>query len=98
MGTTLDRRTIEPITVEGWYRHEDGTFGRYFWRDGAVLLGVVATADELSVTDEQIEALRTEADEAGDIAQADICSTALAGDRSCREQCALAIRDAEAQS
>ncbi len=86
-------RTIETITTAGWYRHEDGTFGRYYWQDGVVRLGAVATAEELQVTDDQIRALRTEANEHGDTEQADICSTALGGDRNCRQQCALVIRD-----
>lgn len=26
--------TKEPVTVGGWYEHEDGTVGEYVWREG----------------------------------------------------------------
>jgi hypothetical protein len=58
-----------------------------------------------SITDEQIEALRQGAGQAGDGAMVDTCSMALGDDegatieqvKRARERCVEAIRDAEAQ-
>lgn len=51
-----------------------------------------------SITDEQIEALSTEAASAGDLEQVAICERALAGDDAARAECALVIGDAAAQA
>jgi hypothetical protein len=50
------------------------------------------------ITDEQIARLMTEAGEAGDLAQVELCESALRGDATARALCETAIRDAEAQS
>jgi hypothetical protein len=31
-----ERTTVEPITVDGWYKHTDGTWGEYAWNNGVV--------------------------------------------------------------
>ncbi len=49
-----------------------------------------------TVTDEQIDALRAEAGQAGDVAQVAICDSALDGDDTARAECARVIADAEA--
>ena len=49
------------------------------------------------ITDEQIEALRNEAGEAGDLAMIEICDHALAGDDDARATCAEVIADAQAK-
>lgn len=49
-----------------------------------------------TVTDEQIEALRTEAGEAGDDAMVATCTAALDGDTAARRTCERAIRAARA--
>lgn len=49
------------------------------------------------VTDEQINALRYEADVAGDIAMATIANRALGGHADARAECARVIREAAAQ-
>ena len=48
------------------------------------------------ITDEQIEALRAEAGEAGDPVMIEICDNALAGDDFARAACAEVIADAQA--
>jgi chorismate mutase len=50
-----------------------------------------------SLTEEQIEALRAEAGEAGDQAMVAICDRALAGSASARDECAEVIADARAE-
>lgn len=50
-----------------------------------------------TITLAQIEALRTEAGEHGDIDQVAICDRALAGDASAVAECERVIRDATAQ-
>lgn len=49
------------------------------------------------VTDEQIEALRTEAGEAGDLEQVALCDRAIDGDADARAKCERVIRTAWAQ-
>jgi hypothetical protein len=49
-----------------------------------------------TVTNEQIDALRTEAGTAGDTAQVALCERALAGDEEAREECARVIAEAAA--
>lgn len=49
-----------------------------------------------TITDEQIEALRSEAGSAGDSEMVAICDRALAGDQGEREECARVIADVEA--
>lgn len=49
-----------------------------------------------TVTNEQIDALRTEAGTAGDAAQVALCERALAGDEEAREECARVIAEAAA--
>lgn len=49
-----------------------------------------------SITDEQIEALCSEAASAGDLEQVAICERALDGDEAARHECVRVIRDAEA--
>lgn len=56
-----------------------------------------ATTQAVTVTDEQIETLRDEASEAGDLAQMAICTRALAGDAAARRECERVIRAARAQ-
>jgi hypothetical protein len=51
-----------------------------------------------TITDEQIEALSTEAGSAGDLDQVAICDRALRGDESAKAECVRVIRDAEAQA
>lgn len=51
-----------------------------------------------TATDEQIDQLRVEAGAAGDLAQANLCSQALAGDSDARRVCADVIADADAQA
>jgi hypothetical protein len=51
-----------------------------------------------NITDEQIEALSTEAGAAGDLEQVAICRHALAGDERAKAECVRAIRDAEARA
>lgn len=48
------------------------------------------------ITDTQIEALSTEAAEAGDLEQVAACTRALAGDVAARAECAQVIADATA--
>lgn len=48
------------------------------------------------VTDTDIEALRTEAGEAGDRAQVALCREALAGDETARAECVAVILEARA--
>mgnify|MGYP006921368559 CR=1 FL=1 len=48
------------------------------------------------VSDEQIEALRREASEAGDAAQVAACNKALDGDAEARRECARVIQAARA--
>jgi len=57
-----------------------------------------AVHPQATITDEQIEALRTEAGAAGDLDQVAICDRALLeGDAEARAECARVIADAEAQ-
>jgi hypothetical protein len=49
------------------------------------------------VTDEQIEALRAEAGQHGDLAQVDLCDKALAGDAEARARCAAVIAYAQGE-
>jgi hypothetical protein len=51
-----------------------------------------------TITNEQIETLRAEAGQAGDLDQVAVCDAALAGDESARRKCVRVISDAEAQS
>lgn len=51
-----------------------------------------------TVTDQQIRALRTEAGAAGDMAQVQLCTDALAGVYSARALCAEAITAARAMA
>lgn len=50
----------------------------------------------MTIDDTTIETLRTEAAEAGDLAQVAICERALAGNESARLECERVIRDARA--
>ncbi len=50
-----------------------------------------------TITDSQIETLRTEAAAAGDAEQVGLCDRALDGDTGARQQCAEVIDDATAQ-
>lgn len=50
-----------------------------------------------TITDEQIEALSTEAGEAVDLEQVAVCDRTLSGDRGAIRACVEAIRDAEAR-
>ncbi len=50
-----------------------------------------------TITNSQIETLRTEAAAAGDAEQVSLCDRALDGDTDARQQCAEAIDDATAQ-
>lgn len=34
----MDTKTITPVTTGGWYEHDDGTIGQYFWRSGQLHL------------------------------------------------------------
>lgn len=52
----------------------------------------------IEITDEQIEALRTEAGEHGDLAQVELCDAALGGDEAARARCERAIRAAQAMA
>jgi hypothetical protein len=56
------------------------------------------TQAPITVTDEQIEALRVEAGAAGDLDMAMICQTALDGDATARAECARVIADAQAMA
>lgn len=57
----------------------------------------MTTQTHIDITNDQIEALRAEAGEAGDMAQVAICERALAGDMAARVECAHVIADAQAQ-
>jgi hypothetical protein len=35
--TVTDPRTLEPVTLSGWYEHADGTVGYYHWARSGVL-------------------------------------------------------------
>lgn len=48
------------------------------------------------ITTEQIEQLRTEAQQAGDSSQEVLCDAALAGDPEARQECARVIAEARA--
>lgn len=50
------------------------------------------------VTDEQIEALRSEAGVAGDLAQVAVCDRALDGDEAARRECQRVIDEARANA
>lgn len=50
-----------------------------------------------TITETQIEALRTEAGEHGDAAQVAVCDRALDGDDTARRECVRVIRCASAQ-
>lgn len=52
----------------------------------------------ITITDAQIEALRTEAAAAGDDAQVALCDAALAGDETARARCERAIHAAQAMA
>lgn len=55
-----EHTTTEPITVSGWYRHTDDTWGEYGWRDGRpVLIRLAArppSAEERTAAEERAEA------------------------------------------
>lgn len=51
-----------------------------------------------NITDSQIADLRTEAGQAGDIAQVRICAAALDGDEAARAECARVIAWAESMA
>jgi len=51
----------------------------------------------MQVTNEQIEALRNEAGQAGDLGQVAVCDAALADDAAARAECARVIADAKEQ-
>ena len=52
----------------------------------------------MEITRAQIEALRTEAGEAGDPDMVETCNRALAGDEDARRECLASIADAAAQA
>lgn len=58
----------------------------------------MTTTTTATITDDQIAALSTEAAQAGDLAQVDICQAALEGDETARAKCARVIADAAAQA
>lgn len=51
-----------------------------------------------TITDEQIEALKSEARDAGDFEQVTLCDKALAGNAAARAECVRVIRAAEAMA
>lgn len=55
------------------------------------------TTKTIDITDDQIEALRIEAGQAGDATQVAICQRALDGDAAARAECARVIADAQAE-
>ena len=57
----------------------------------------MTTTQTIDITDDQIDALRTEAGQVGDAAQVAICEQALDGDAAARAECARVIADAQAQ-
>lgn len=57
---------------------------------------VVTEVEDASISDEQIEALRRDAGEAGDLEMVAICDRALEGDEAAQARCAEAISDARA--
>ena len=52
-------------------------------------------AHAIEITDTQIEQLRTEAGQAGDNEQVEICNRALVGDTEARAECARVIAEAQ---
>lgn len=52
-------------------------------------------ATTIEITDEQIEALRDEAGQAGDLEQVSLCREALNGDEQARKACEQAIRNGQ---
>lgn len=99
-GVPADLRYL-PITaaaVEAVHRGAVGIDGRggLTERGGAVDVAGAQAASETTAS--QIETLRTEAAAAGDTAQVDLCTAALAGDSAAWAACARAIRAARAMA
>ena len=46
-------KTIEPITLSGWYQTNKGRFTYYFWMEGRLLAGETLTAAERVAKQEQ---------------------------------------------
>lgn len=113
-GTGLDEPTVEALTeiceearergIETYLPPGDvwGAWAIALEDAGAPDLAARVTAlemeDPTAITDEQIEALRTEALAAGDEEQAMYCERALSGDESARALCEQAISYTRAEA
>ena len=75
--------------------HIDGTHGPLRAADSRERTDPMTT--HIDITDDQIEALRIEAGQAGDATQVAICQRALDGDAAARAECARVIADAQSQ-
>lgn len=45
--------TLKPVESSGWYEHEDGTVGRYTWRNGRLKLDETVANWSLVTTEEE---------------------------------------------
>jgi hypothetical protein len=54
--------------------------------------------EKKNISDAQIEALRDEAAQAGDLAMVEVCELALEGNQGSRAECARVIADADADA
>jgi hypothetical protein len=64
----MEKTTIEPVTVGGWYEHSDGTVGRYSWHEGQLRLNETVP----SWADVQSDSDRLAADDAAFRASANV--------------------------
>jgi excisionase family DNA binding protein len=89
---------VSRAELEAWWQSKGG--GQLFSTDAAVLPASPLKAKRRppapDITDAQIEALRAEAGQAGDLSQVSMCDRALEGSSRARRECAYVIAAAAA--